>query len=103
MSKRDAVRSVVSVGWIICHRSASKFASASAWPDPGAGDRLAAVLNRPLALGHPSDEETGVEPGGRGGRGDPVAEVEDPVGGEPQSFPPRQAARLSSPAARVWR
>ena len=55
--------------------------------DPDTADRLAAVSQRLLSLGHLCDEETGVEPRRcRGGR-DPMAEIEDPVRGVPQPLP----------------
>ena len=47
--------------------------------DPGALDRLAAVVQRLLAVGRVGDEEARVEAAGRADRGDPVADVAEVV------------------------
>ncbi len=47
--------------------------------DPGALDRLAAVVQRLLAVRRVGDEEAGVETAGRADRGDPVADVAEVV------------------------
>ena len=48
-------------------------------------DRLVAVVHRPLMLGRSGDEEARVVAAGPARLGDPVREVREPVGGEPQA------------------
>ena len=48
-------------------------------------DRLVTVVHRPLMLGRGGDEEARVVAAGAARLGDPVREIREPVGGEPQA------------------
>ena len=53
--------------------------------EPVMVDRLAPVVHRLLMLGRGGDEEARVVAAGPAGLGDPVREIGEPVGGEPQA------------------
>ena len=99
--KRAMASRFLMVGKMMSNSPARARSSASVGSHPDGGRRLVVVVDGDLARGQGGDEEAGVVAlGGRLG-GDPVAEVVDPVDGQPQALGPAGVEEADRPGVHL--